>query len=282
MVNLLNFSDEIACDTQVINVTNLSVNRSGSEIIKDINFSVSCGEFIGIVGPNGGGKTTLLLTMLGVLKHKTGKIEIYNSEPMSKKVIGRIGWVPQTATNLPKNLRITVRELINLGTLKRETFFQSKQENKKITDKLIQDLGLENVADKMILSLSGGQRQRAVIGKALASKADIIIMDEPLVGVDRESRNSILRLLDDLCHNENKTILMVSHDLSTIRQTVHRMIYIEETIKFDGATSEFPELSNLAELRGIEPTHEKPYIINLKPAQSDLAPITFNLGKEGN
>ena len=105
--------------------------------------------------------------------------------------------------------------------------------------------------------MSGGQRQRAAIGKALASDADLILMDEPMVGVDRESRNSIMKLLDGLCHEQNKTIVMISHDLTSIKQTVHRMIYLEEKIRFDGPTVDFPGLSELAKLRGIEPTHEE-------------------------
>ena len=104
--------------------------------------------------------------------------------------------------------------------------------------------------------LSGGQRQRAVIARALASNADFILLDEPLVGVDRDSRNSLLKLLDLLCHNEGKTILMISHDLTAIRQTAHRMIYLEESIRFDGPSEDFPDLEKLAGLRGIEPVHK--------------------------
>ena len=82
------------------------------------------------------------------------------------------------------------------------------------------------------------------------------LLDEPLVGIDRESRNSLLRLLDQLCHEEGKTILMVSHDLTAIRKTAHRMIFLEESIRFDGPTSSFPDLEKLADLRGIHDPHE--------------------------
>ena len=116
---------------------------------------------------------------------------------------------------------------------------------------------LKDVEHTDVARLSGGQRQRAVIARALASQADFIILDEPLVGIDREARNSLLKLLDELCHDAGKTILMVSHDLAAIRQTAHRMIYLEETIKFDGETSEFPDLTEIAELRGINPVHDE-------------------------
>ena len=123
-------------------------------------------------------------------------------------------------------------------------------------DNAIIKTGLEDVEDIDISRLSGGQRQRAVIARALATEADFILLDEPLVGIDRESRNSLLRLLDQLCHEEGKTILMVSHDLTAIRKTAHRMIFLEESIRFDGPTSSFPDLEKLADLRGIHDPHE--------------------------
>ena len=95
-----------------------------------------------------------------------------------------------------------------------------------------------------------------MIARALASEAEFIILDEPLVGIDRDARNSLLKLLDNLCHDEGKTILMVSHDLAAIRQTAHRMIFLEETIQFDGDTEDFPDLVSLADLRGIGHVHE--------------------------
>ena len=115
---------------------------------------------------------------------------------------------------------------------------------------------LLDVKNSDIGRLSGGQRQRAVIARALASEAEFIILDEPLVGIDRDARNSLLKLLDNLCHDEGKTILMVSHDLAAIRQTAHRMIFLEETIRFDGETEDFPDLVSLADLRGIGHVHD--------------------------
>ncbi len=240
-----------ACGEEILQVSGLSVNRSGVEVITDINLSVNCGEFVGIVGPNGGGKTTLILTILGILKPHSGKVSL------SKAVSRKVGWVPQAATSLPRNMKITVKEFIQLGTLDSATWFLpfTNKTDQQNVSKIIETVGLKDYANTRITNLSGGQRQRAAIGKALASRADLLLMDEPMVGVDLKSRNSIMKLLDGLCHDQNKTIVMISHDLASMKRTVHRMVYLEQQIRYDGSTDDFPELSVLADLRGIEETH---------------------------
>lgn len=248
-----NVMDEVA---PILKIKDLLVSRSGKVVLSDIDLTVRKGEFIGLVGPNGSGKSTLLLAILGVLKFQQGDIKVYGNRPMSRNVLGKIGWVSQAAAVMPRNVRITVRELIQLGTLNsRNMYFRRKGLHREKVDNAIRMVGLENEAENDIARLSGGQRQRAVIGRALASNAEFILLDEPLVGIDRGSRNSLLKLLDKLCHEEDKTILMVSHDLAAIRQTAHRMIYLEESIRFDGLTDDFPDLTTLAGLRGIEPVH---------------------------
>jgi zinc transport system ATP-binding protein len=251
---------DIDKSTVILDVDNLSVSRSGKTILREINLRLSKGEFVGIVGPNGGGKSTLLLSILGVLKLQTGKVQIFGNPPMSRRLHGRIGWVSQAASNLPRDIKITVRELVQLGTVNAKNMLEVflYHRRRQQVDKAIQMVGLEAVKNTEIGRLSGGQRQRAVIARALASEADLIILDEPLVGIDRESRNSLLKLLDELCHNEGKTILMVSHDLTAIRKTAHRMIFLEESIRFDGKTEEFPDLDKLADLRGIGNVHDEP------------------------
>ena len=249
----------ICDDALILDVNNVSVSRSGKMILRDINLRLSKGEFVGLVGPNGSGKSTLLLSILGVLKLHYGTVQIFGEPPMSRKLHGRIGWVSQAASNLPRDIKITVRELVQLGTVNAKNMLELvDRKRRQQVNKAIQMVDLEDVKNTDIGRLSGGQRQRAVIARALASEAELIILDEPLVGIDRESRNSLLKLLDGLCHDEGKTILMVSHDLAAIRQTAHRMIFLEESIRFDGKTEEFPDLVELADLRGIGNVHDEP------------------------
>ena len=263
-------TEEECCDPPILEVNNLSVIRSGKIVLKDVDLTVHKGEFIGLVGPNGSGKSTLLLSILGVLKPHNGSISIYGGVPNPRNFFGRIGWVSQAASYLPRQVKLTVRELVRLGTVSGENIFSlSFGKNQKVSQ-AIKMVGLEDVENVDVSRLSGGQKQRAVIARALATEAEFILLDEPLVGMDRDARNSLLKLLDQLCHDSGKTILMVSHDLAAIRQTTHRMIFLEEKIRFDGPTNLFPDLETLAGLRGITPTHESPVNIQTIPSSEDV------------
>ena len=244
----------------ILQVNNLSVARSGKVVVQDVNLEIREGEFVGLVGPNGSGKTTLLLTILGLLDPVPimgGNVRVYGKSGFSKTDLGRIGWVPQAAANLPRHIRITVRELVRLGTLNVQNMFKLGDSSRRASvDRSLKMVGLLDEADTDVSQLSGGQLQRTVIARALASEADFLLLDEPLVGVDLPSRNSLLKLLDDLCHEENKTVLMVSHDLTTITQAAHRIIYLEGSVRFDGPSEEIPDFSSLASLRGIQHVHD--------------------------
>ena len=238
-------------------VENMSVNRSKRVVLDNVSLTIKSGEFVGLVGPNGGGKTTLLLTILGILKPNQGYVELYGTSNHPNYILRKLGWVSQHASNIPKNVKLTVRELVQLGTLNSGNMFwrYNADQNARV-DRVIRQADLEDVQNRNIHNLSGGQRQRAVIARVLASEAEFIILDEPLVGVDRNSRNSLLKFLDRLCHESQKTILMVSHDIAAIQQTSHRMVYLEERIRYDGASNCFPSLDELANLRGLENVHE--------------------------
>ena len=258
-------TEEECCDPPILEVNNLSVIRSGKLVLKDVDLVVQKGEFIGLVGPNGSGKSTLLLSLLGVLKPHNGSISIYGNVPNPRNFFGRIGWVSQAASYLPRQIKLTVRELVKLGTVSGENMFSWSDGSNEKVSRAIEMVGLEDVENVDVSRLSGGQRQRAVIARALATEAEFILLDEPLVGMDRDARNSLLKLLDELCHHAGKTILMVSHDLTAIRQTAHRMIFLEEKIWFDGPTNLFPDLETLADLRGITPAHDSPIQIQEIP-----------------
>lgn len=242
---------------KVVSIEGLNVIRSGKLVLEDVNLEIHKGEFVGIVGPNGGGKTTLLMTILGILNSTKGKIEVFGVNPYPTNFRGEVGWVSQTAANIPTKMRMTVRELISMGTVSRIELFPSRSKKKRERiEKAMELTGISHLADKDIARLSGGERQRAVIGRALASDAEVLIFDEPLVNVDRSARNGILKLLDKLCHEQEKTLLLVSHDMAAIRQSAHRVVYLDGSIQYDGHPDYLPDLIDLAGLRGIQHVHQ--------------------------
>jgi zinc transport system ATP-binding protein len=192
-------------------------------ILKDVNLTIDKGDFIGIIGPNGGGKTTLLKLLMGMLSPHRGKIKVFNKDP--KDVRDKFGYVPQSY-NIDKYFPISALEVILLGMLTKSKFgFFSKKLKTKAKD-LLELFGLKDFIYKPFGKLSGGQIQRVLIARALISDPEILVLDEPTANIDPESQKSIF---DILLNNTDKkrTILMVSHDLQTIITKVKKVITVQ-------------------------------------------------------
>ena len=114
-------------ETPILRIQDLFVKRSGTEVLSNVNLEIQRGEFVGIVGPNGSGKSTLILTILGILKARSGMIQVYGKKPMARENIGKIGWVSQAAANISSNIHISVRELVSLGVINATNMFEEKQ-----------------------------------------------------------------------------------------------------------------------------------------------------------
>ena len=263
----------------IISVKDLKVQRGGAVVLEGVNLDIHEGDFVGLSGPNGSGKSTLLMTIIGELEPAGGSVKVYGAAPGSKASQGRLAWVSQAAAQLPTNLRISVRELVALGAMKPRNvspFANSplldfidtvllgslsyfiigalglvgigRQEQRERVEKAIQLVGLEDVAERDVNRLSGGQKQRAVVARGLATEADVLILDEPLAGVDRASRDDFLRLLDRLCREEGKTLLMVTHDQTAIHQCSHCAICIDGNVQFDDDHTSAPAVLQVESL----------------------------------
>ena len=210
----------------IIQIENLNFCYKVKPILKDVNLKIEKGEFLGIIGPNGGGKTTLLKLIMGMLKSHRGKIKILNKSPKERR--DSIGYVPQTYS-LDKQFPITTLELVLLGLLKHSKFgFFTKSQKLKAKD-LLEKVGLKEFINSPFGKLSGGQAQRALIARALISDPQILILDEPTANIDPESEKSIFDIL--MKSNKKRTILMVSHDLNTILNRVKKIITVNINVE---------------------------------------------------
>lgn len=210
----------------VIDFNNVSFGYESNLILKDISFSIMPGESIGIIGPNGGGKTTLLKLILGFLSPQSGQVSIYGKSP--NEVLSAIGYVPQ-AMLFDRQFPISVYELVLSGRLSRLPWYgiYSASDHKAANEALAR-VELESFAHVPFGNLSGGQAQRALIARALASEPKILLLDEPTANVDAKAESYIYSLLKGL---EGKmTVLMVTHDLNAVIEQVQRVLCVQKSV----------------------------------------------------
>lgn len=201
-----------------INIEDLSFSYERINVLHEVNLKVMKGEFIGIMGPNGGGKTTLLKLLMGFLTPSKGKIFVQ----------GKIGYVPQIQKT-DRDFPITVNELVLLGALSQTNFWGSyPAEIKEKASRLMDKLGLTAHKHKVFGALSGGLAQRALLARALLSNPDLLLLDEPTANIDTASTKIIFEMLEKL--KGNKTILLVTHDLKTIIERVTRVLCVQGTV----------------------------------------------------
>lgn len=206
-----------ACHRDIITVNNVSFSYQQKQILKDISFSVKERDFIGLIGTNGAGKTTMLRLIVGLLKPTSGTISLFG-EPMSSfKAWEKIGYVPQK-NNLNPLFPATVREVVLSGLIGKRKWFgmYSKEEQLKCNDALMA-MGVEDLANKRIGQLSGGQQQRVFLARALINNPSLLILDEPTIGIDAQTQESFFHMIKHMHQHHNITFVMVSHDMEMIK-----------------------------------------------------------------
>ena len=211
-MNIVSITDPI------VEISHLCYSNDGLDILHDINLTVNKGDFIAIIGPNGGGKTTLLKLILGLLKPTRGTIEIKTNKfeiktnKWAKSGDSAIGYVPQHV-NHNLNFPATALDVVLMGNHKpgRRFRFGNTAAEREGARATLGQLGIGDVADRKIIALSGGQRQRVLIARALVSQPKLLVLDEPTASIDTKGQTEFYELLVEL--NKKLTILMVSHDL---------------------------------------------------------------------
>ena len=203
--------------TPILEVSNLSVIRANTVVIEDVNFIINKGDYVGIVGPNGGGKTTLLLAILNIIPRTSGIINFFGQEIKSFSSWEKVAYVPQNAINFDSHFPLAVRELVALGRVNRGNLGRTlKRTDWEAVDEVLEFMGISDISNKRIGQLSGGQKQRVFVAKALVRKPEIILLDEPVVGVDARTQEKFYKKLSDLNLKKGITIMQVTHDLTAV------------------------------------------------------------------
>ncbi|SFV62850.1 Zinc ABC transporter, ATP-binding protein ZnuC [hydrothermal vent metagenome] len=210
----------------IIEIKDLSFCYDKQKILEDINLNVEEKDFLAIIGPNGGGKSTLLKLILGINPIKDGSIKTFGEVP--KKNLSKIGYVPQN-TNVNTDFPIKVLEVVLMGHIgEKSPLFGYGKEEKICAMGALAQVGMEKFANSKIGELSGGQRQRIMIARALCAHPKILILDEPTASIDIDGQKLIYELLKTL--NSYITIIVVSHDISVIMKYANKVVHINKRL----------------------------------------------------
>jgi zinc transport system ATP-binding protein len=206
-------------------VKDLIVNYGAVRSLENINFKVEDKDFLAIIGPNGGGKTTLLKVLLGLVEPTSGEIIIDKNK--------QIGYVPQFAS-FDKNFPISVMDIILMGRLPKKIRlfkgYTSKDKNQALD--IMESLGILDLQKRQLNKLSGGQLQKVLIARALITEPNILLLDEPTASLDPKSKKDIYKILKKL--NKDITILVVTHELNDVLEYTNRVAYINKTLDYYG------------------------------------------------
>lgn len=212
-------------------VDHLSFERRGSLVLKSATFTILPGEYCAIIGPNGGGKTTLIRLLLGLEKPASGTIKLFGIPQERFRDWHRIGYVPQRSALVDAAFPATVREVVAMGRYARRGMlgFESDEDRSAI-EEAMELMAVNDLRDRLIGNLSGGQRQRVMIARALASHPDVLIVDEPNTGVDVESQHRFYELLRGLNRSKGVSILFITHDVGVIAEDITKLLFVNQTL----------------------------------------------------
>jgi len=226
-------------DAPAIDVADLGFRYPGrrTDALQGVSFAINGSEWVGLLGPNGGGKTTLLRLLLGQLEPTTGRIRVLGDEPARTRM--KVGYVPQHAAIDP-SVPASVLDVVLLGRLTASTWGPRYSTGDcEIAMEVLKETGTQDLADSAWRALSGGQRQRVLIARALASRAELLLLDEPTTGIDIHREKELLRLLERL--NERLPIIMVSHDMALVSHHMGRALWVDGSIREIGSGNLDPD-----------------------------------------
>ena len=222
----------------VIEVRDLEFRRGRRPILHGLNFGIGEHELVGLIGPNGGGKTTLLQVILGVLRPQAGSVTVFGRSPEERGArrsqLGYVAQIKGFETDFPAR----AIDVVLMGTYAEVGLFRLPgREHRRRAEEVLDSVGMAGRAERPVGNLSGGERQRVFIAQALVSRPQVLILDEPTSGVDREGEEAIMELLVRLRKEAGLTVFLVSHNVSLIRNHTDRILCLNRELVYNGSAA---------------------------------------------
>ena len=238
-------------NASLISLENVSFSFDAETVLDRISLEVNEGEFLGIIGPNGGGKTTLLRLMLGLIQPGSGSVKLFGQPIRAFRDWSKIGYIPQKATHIESRFPYTVEEVVLLGRISKVGMLHRfRSSDKDEVGKALEQVDMLPFRKRLITELSGGQQQKVFIAKGLVSNPAVLILDEPTVGVDIKSQDEFYHLLSRLNEENHMTLVVVSHDIDVIANEVNSLACLNQTLCYHGEPEEFIKGDYLENLYG--------------------------------
>jgi len=231
----------------VLTADNLCFKYDGAEILHGVTLTVAAGDYIGLVGPNGSGKTTFIKTVLGLLQPTHGIVKLFGSDPCAFTEWEKIGYLPQKVTGFNPAFPALVREVVSLGLLGKKSFPRRlAAADAQALDSVLELLDIQDIRHKRLGELSGGQLQRVLLARALVGRPDFLILDEPTTALDPETRDTFFSTLKALNRDSGVTIIIVTHDVADIGKYASKLLYLDKQVIFYGSFEEFCSSTDMA------------------------------------
>jgi zinc transport system ATP-binding protein len=242
----------------VIEVARGAVSLSGRPILRDVDLSIGSGEVVALLGANGSGKSTLVKAVVGLLPLSGGDVRLFGTPLAEFGDWGRLGYVPQRST-ITQGVPATVREVVSAGRLaRRGPFRPPRAEDRRAVRDALESVGLGDRANHQVATLSGGQQQRVLVARTLAGVPDLLVLDEPIAGVDLISQQAIADTLAARAR-EGSTILLVLHELGPFEPLIQRTVVMREgRIAYDGEPASLEASAHGVHCEPVEPTLRVP------------------------
>ena len=231
----------VPADAPLLEAEGVTFAYGRTPVLEGVDLSIRPGEFVALVGPNGSGKSTLLRVLLGSLPAAAGRVRLFGEPPDHVRDRWRLGYVPQRPV-LASEVPATAGEIVATGRIARRGWWRPlAPPDRDAVAHALSSVGLDGMADRPINQLSGGQQQRAFIARAFASDPDLLVLDEPIAGVDAESQRRFRDALVHLMEEHGAAVLLVSHELSAVAPDLDRVVVLKRRVLFDGPPARLTE-----------------------------------------